>query len=64
MTKEEQKVRARLENLVMAGGSSMELASGKTTFDVIAEIPKYFMLANLKDKKPPGSIKFLSVVKQ
>jgi hypothetical protein len=58
MTKEEKKVRARLENLVMAGGSSMELMAGKCSFEVLAEIPKYFMLASLKDKRPPGKIVF------
>ena len=62
MTKEEKKVKARLENLVMGSGAcSMELNMGKHCLEVLAEIPKYFMIPHLKDKKPPGKITFTAM---
>ena len=57
MTKEEKKVRARLENLVSGdAGATNELTPGKHDVEKLADIPKYFKISRLKEKNPPGKI--------
>jgi hypothetical protein len=57
MTKEEKKVRARLENLVSGGaGTTNNLSQGRHEIEKLADIPKYFKISKLKERQPPGKI--------
>ena len=54
--KEEKRLRAKVENLVNGANVTNELGAGRHYIEKLADIPIFFKISKLKERKPPGKI--------
>ena len=57
----ETREKARLWNIVAGDDIHNELANGRKTYPILADIPAYFKLRLFPERKPPGKIIFTLV---